>query len=225
MAKYLRHFLWIKSLSGWSHPVIAVFDEVQATKSSFKKTCLLHTRNQPTVSGTLVYAKNGTGMVYQRTVYPVNPSIAVVGGSGKEYWVDGKNYPPSRGAKSGEEPGAWRVEVSPSVARTQDEFLHILYPTSSSSGQPPSVRSIDAGSMKGFETGGVVVLFAVNASSVTSASYSLSAARENLLFGVKPGGSYDVLVGGSRAATLKASVEGTLAFQNASTGTIQVVLR
>lgn len=225
MARYLRHFLWIKSISGWTRPVIAVFDQVESTKSTFKKTYLLHTQTQPTVGADLVSARNGTGMIFQRTIYPASPAISVVGGSGKEYWVNGKNYPPARTPKAGEEPGAWRVEVSPTVARTQDEFLHLLYPAASGSSAPPSVRSIDAGSMKGFETGGFVVLFAVKASSVSSASYSLSSSRQNLLFGVKPGGTYDVIVGGARVATLKASVAGTLSFQNASTGTVQVVLR
>ena len=60
---------------------------------------------------------------------------------------------------------------------------------------------------------------------MTSVSYSLSASRRNLLFGVKPAGTYDVLVGGSRIATLRASVNGTLDFQNSASGTVQVVLK
>lgn len=224
MAVFYRHFLWLKSIQNWSRPAIVVFDEVESTNASFKKTYLLHTQAKPTVSGTLVSATNGTGMLYQRTVFPSSPSIALVGGTGKEYWVAGKNYPPSRLPKSGEDAGVWRVEVSPSVARTRDEFLHVLYPAVAGTSAPPSVRAIDATNMKGFETGNLVVLFSVRRGAMSSAKYSVSATRTHLLFGLLPGRTYDVLVGGTRVASLISSANGTLVVQTAA-GTVEVVAR
>lgn len=222
---FVRHFLWLKSLSGWNHPVVLVFDQVESTSSSYRKTYLLHTENKPSVSGNMVTATNGNGKLYQRTVYPTDEEITLIGGSGKEYWVDGRNYPPNRPPKSGEEAGAWRVEVSPSGSRTRDEFLHVLYPTDSGAGSPPSVSRIDAGSMKGLETRNLVILFAERIDSVSSASYSLSASRRNLLFGLEPGRSFEILVDGKKAATLRSSVNGTLDFTNSAGGEIELVAK
>jgi hypothetical protein len=223
MAKYFRHFLWVKNLSGWSHPVVIVFDQVESTNSSFKKTYLLHTKNQPSVSGSLVTATAGAGRLYQRTVFPQSTTITRVGGGGREFRVDGTNYPPNRSAKPGEDFGAWRVEVSPSTSRTRDEFLHVLYPTDSSRGSPPSVRAIDAVAMKGLETQSVVYLFAVQLNNVTSASYSVSGARRSFLFGLTPSRSYDIFLDGTRIATRAASVSGTLNFSTVAGGRIEVV--
>jgi hypothetical protein len=223
LSAFYRHFLWLKSLSGWSLPVILVFDEVEATKSTFKKTYLLHTKNKPTVSGTLVSASAGAGLLHQRTVFPQSPTITLVGGAGKEYYVKGVNYPPNRAPKPGEEPGAWRVEVSPSTARTHDEFLHVLYPAGSGAALPPTAKAVDAGSMKGCETQGLVILFAVKLRSVTTATYTTGGSRRNLLFGFSPGESYDVFLGGSRVMTVRASVQGSLDFQTSAAGEVKIV--
>ncbi|HVR75524.1 MAG TPA: heparinase II/III family protein [Planctomycetota bacterium] len=225
LASYFRHFLWLKSPSGWNHPVIAVFDEVESTKSSFKKTYLLHTSEKPVLSGTLASAKSGAGLLYQRTVFPQSPQIKLVGGSGYEYFVNGRNYRPNRPPKSGEAPGSWRMEVSPSSPRIHDEFLHLLYPTEAGRSAPPSVRAIDAASMKGFEAQDLVVLFAVKLENVTSVTYNLSASRRNLLFGLTPGRPYDVHIDGTRVATPTATVNGTLQFVSSGPGKIEVVRR
>jgi hypothetical protein len=223
MAAFYRHFVWLKDLSGWSHPVVVVFDEVQSTQSSFKKTYLLHTEAKPALSGTLASVGNNGGLLYQRTLFPQSPVITLVGGAGKEYYVKGKNYPPNRAPKSLEEPGAWRIEVSPSTARTHDEFLHLLYIADSGASQPPSVRAIDAGALKGCETQGLAILFAVKLKSVTSAAYTVGGARRNLLFGLNPGQSYDFYLDGKRISSLRASANGTLDFQNASSGKIELI--
>ncbi len=223
LAAYFRHFLWLKSLSGWTQPVVLVFDEVEATKSTFKKTYLLHTTNKPAVSGTLVSAASGAGLLYQRTVFPQSPAIALVGGAGREYWVKDRNYPPSRSPKPGEEAGAWRVEVSPTASRLHDEFLHVLYPTDAGKGAPPSVRAIDAASMKGLETQGLVILFAVKLESVPGVSYSLTGSRRNVLFGLSPSRVHDIYLDGVKKETRTSSVSGTLDFTNPSAGKVEVI--
>ena len=223
MSVFYRHFVWLKSLSGWNHPVVVVFDEVESKNSAFKKTYLLHTQNQPTVNGSLISASAEGGLLYQRTVFPASAKITLVGGSGKEYWVDGRNYAPTRGAKDGEEPGSWRLEVCPSTARTHDEFLHVLYATEAGAGAPPSVRAIDASSMKGFESQNVVMLFAVKLGSITSVSYSTGGGRQNILFGLTAGRKYDVYVDEKLAQTALASDEGSTTFSTSAAAQIRVV--
>ena len=109
------------------------------------------------------------------------------------------------------------------TARTRDEFLHILYPTDSSKGSPPSVKAIDAVAMKGLETQRLVILFAVRLNNVTSVSYSVSGIRRNLLFGLTPSRSYDIFLDGRRITTLAASVSGALDFSTTTGGRIEVV--
>jgi hypothetical protein len=225
MRTFYRHFLWLKSLSGWGHPVVVVFDEVESTRSSFRKTYLLHTTNQPSVNGTLLSATSGSGMLYQRTVFPRSPDIELVGGRGKEYWVDGRNYPPSKAPSAAHEAGSWRAEISPSAARTHDEFLHMLYATEAGSRAPPAVRAVDGDSMKGVETQNLVILFATKFHSVSRVAYSTSAARRNLLFGVAPSRYYEVAVNGSVIVRQQATVDGTLDFQTPVGGTVEVVLK
>lgn len=62
-------------------------------------------------------------------LYPEDAILQLVGGSGKEFWVNGKNYPRDmdRRPKPNVQPGAWRLEVSPTVQQTQDYFLHVLF--------------------------------------------------------------------------------------------------
>ncbi|MBI4605006.1 MAG: fibronectin type III domain-containing protein [Planctomycetes bacterium] len=225
MAAFHRHFLWIKTFPGWSHAALAVFDEVEATKSTFRKAYVLHTQQKPVVSGPLVYATNGGGMLYQRTVFPQSPAITLVGGAGREYYVDGVNYAPGRSPKEGEEAGAWRVEVSPSASRLHDELLHVLYPTEAGHAQPPALKAVDAASMKGLESGNLVVLFAVKLQGVTSVSYSTGGARRNLLFGLTPGRAHDIYLNGSRLATRDSTVSGTLDFTTDASGKVDVVRR
>ena len=68
---------------------------------------------------------------------PADAVLEKVGGPGKEFWADGKNWPipadspylRNIGMTSGVVPenmGRWRVEVKPGAARTGDLFLHLI---------------------------------------------------------------------------------------------------
>jgi heparin/heparan-sulfate lyase len=107
---------------------LIVLDKVVSTKATFKKTWLLHTQNQPTVSGNTIVATTTTnsrnGKLSTTVLLPEtnNQSIVLVGGAGKEYWVDGKNY----GTVTQEDAGMWRVELSPKTEAKSDNFLTVL---------------------------------------------------------------------------------------------------
>jgi hypothetical protein len=148
-----------------------------------------------------------------------------VGGVGKEFQVQGRNYPPLRKPKPLEEAGAWRIEVSPSTARTQDEFLHLLHIAERGTSPPPSPQPIAAGALKGCETQGLAILFAVKLRSVKSAAYTLSGPRRNLVFGLTPGQSIDFHLDGRRIAILKSSPAGSLDFENPTAGRIELTVK
>jgi hypothetical protein len=82
--------------------------------------------HEPTVDGDVIRAVNDPGAL---TVWSLRPpakerEIRVVGGPGKEYLVDGENYPPDE--KRDPRAGAWRVEVVDAKRRTKHVFLHVL---------------------------------------------------------------------------------------------------
>ena len=118
--------------------VFVVFDRVVSTQAGFRKTWLLHTIDRPVLDGAAFTVTDGGGQLLGRTLLPAQAEAAAVGGPGREFVVDGKNYPPSKG-KTDPRAGAWRIEVRPAVAATDDLFLHVL--EASRKGAPPAVTA------------------------------------------------------------------------------------
>ena len=120
---------------------LIVLDKVVSTNSSFKKTWLLHTQNQPIVTGNKIIATSTTagrnGKLSTVVLMPeiTNQAIQLVGGSGKEFWVNNKNY----GTSTQEDAGAWRVELSPIAPSKSDNFLNVLQATDNNSTQMPEI--------------------------------------------------------------------------------------
>ena len=119
-----------------------VFDRVTATRAEYPKTWLFHTANEPVVTGNESCADQGQGRIRVRTVYPADAVLEKVGGHGKEFWVDGKNWSlpddwpywskvkeENRGIADRRIPetmGRWRIEVKPKGPRAEDHFLHLI---------------------------------------------------------------------------------------------------
>jgi len=51
-----------------------------------------------------------------------NRTIEKIGGEGKEYWSDGKNW----GSVTQEDAGCWRIELSPVKSNLSDNFLNVI---------------------------------------------------------------------------------------------------
>ncbi len=146
-AQMLRQFFYFPP----NHFV--VFDRVRARKADYPKIWLLHTANKPQlVGGNEFYADQGGGRIFCRTLLPENAVLEIIGGPGKEFWADGRNWPivdayrdsnnKARPQSQGtgdwwkryglghteptEAMGRWRVEVKPDAAREEDYFLHLL---------------------------------------------------------------------------------------------------
>lgn len=119
---YLRH-------STRAHPIVVVFDRVESAKPEFEKRFLLHTVNEPVVHEGLAVTQNEGGRLSCLTLLPADAKLTLVGGPGKEAWVDGANHSWSkvRPVRPGLTPGAWRLEVSPGAPRQMDYFLHVLF--------------------------------------------------------------------------------------------------
>jgi len=131
-AQMVRQFLFL------TPDYFVVFDRAVAKSADYPKTWLLHTGNEPVIAGREFRADQEQGRIFCRTLYPADAVLEKVGGPGKEFWADGRNWPiPAHspyfrelGIKDAsdvaENMGRWRVEVRPGGARTEDVFLHLI---------------------------------------------------------------------------------------------------
>lgn len=224
ISDYKRSFVFL-NLKDDDHPAaLLVFDRVTATDATYKKTWLLHSVEEPDISGdttTLARTEKGyNGKLVSRTLLPAagHANIAKLGGPGQEFVVDGVNYPQAyaSGTDSGEA-GNWRVEVSPSAPAATDSFLHAMQVMDHIGGpQPLATTRIDGDGVVGAQIGDRVVLFATDGASIGEhASWTLSGSGEQrvLVTDLAPG-YWTVQKDGATAAVqyeVKAG-EGTLYF-------------
>lgn len=144
-----------------------IFDRVTAVEPDYPKTWLLHTANEPRVEGDRWVADHGAGRLWGRTLLPRDAALTTVGGDGREFWNDGRNWPIPDGSLPGDPApgmtdtmGRWRVEVSPPAAAREDVFLHVLQAGDGRAGSEMTpVRLLEDGDWAGveFEQQGCVV--------------------------------------------------------------------
>ena len=119
--------------------LFVVFDRVTATDKNYPKTWLIHTINEPVMKGDREFSETSDGgKMICRTLYPANAMLTKIGGSGKDFWSDGRNWPLPKltpqeyGYNMNLPPanhpqlGHWRMEVSPPTASKEDLFMHII---------------------------------------------------------------------------------------------------
>jgi glycopeptide antibiotics resistance protein len=146
---------------------ILIFDRVRSSNPDYRKRWLHHSMEKPELTHFGYTIKNsveehalnqGEPRLDAHVLLPRNPDIAVVGGAGFEFHVDGKNYDEAgktlqaiKNKKTPVEAGNWRVELSPSVKAQDDLFMVMLLPHKTS-GQPPyQVRLLEEDSRIGCE--------------------------------------------------------------------------
>ena len=117
-----------------------VYDRVTAAEAGYRKDWLLHVQNEPVVEGRVARADSRGGRLFSETLLPADAVVEKVGGPGREFWANGRNWEleaPWRErtekacAKSGRGPywGEWRLETHPGAPRAEDRFLHVLTAT------------------------------------------------------------------------------------------------
>lgn len=128
-----RSFVFLNLKSENIPAALIVFDKIVSSNPEYKKQWLLHSIEEPTVKDgtfTVKRTKNGdSGMLYDTVLLPEkgNLDINTIGGPGKEFWVNGENYPNEpRTPDPTNEKGAWRVELSPKSHASEDYFLNVI---------------------------------------------------------------------------------------------------
>lgn len=130
-----RSFVFLNLKSEKVPAAMVVFDKVVSKNPEFKKHWLLHSIEEPKVSENGIVIKRtkdgDSGMLSNTVLLPAkeNLDMQVIGGKGKEFWVNGTNYanaPQVGRPDPRNERGEWRVEVSPSAPANEDYFLNVI---------------------------------------------------------------------------------------------------
>ncbi|MBI4661407.1 MAG: heparinase II/III family protein [Verrucomicrobia bacterium] len=169
-----RSFVFLSLRNPQVPAALVVFDRVASADPAFRKYWLLHTLEEPSIgsapassasasehspvssSATIDVTQHGQSGRLTLDVLlppPENAALDKVGGPGKEFWVFGQNYAndvePRRLERGSMEPGAWRLELTPKSAASEDLFLNVLQVTDRQSPSRWPVRRLDAGDRVG----------------------------------------------------------------------------
>ena len=128
----VRQFVYIKP------DYFVVYDRLTSVKPDQQKVFLLHTQGEPKAMGEGVWrSTGGEGALFLRTVLPEEARTDVIGGPGREFWSNGRNYPLDAseplmnhlrriGTLADTWLGCWRLEISPARADTKARFLTVM---------------------------------------------------------------------------------------------------
>ena len=235
--EFSRHVVFVKRGADWPNPLVILFDKVTSGNSSFKKIWDLHTVSQPTIQNKQVTVTNTMlmdvaytnqknqygGKLYSQTLLPADAVLTSIGGPGREFWVDGTNTPISLdNSEMIQEPGAWRVEVSPAAARATDQFLHVLSPLDlEDTRSAPSSRLVDAGNMVGALVNSQLVLFSKDGTAQSTVGYTVSylGNLNHLITGLQKNVSFQVVRGSTLIVSKSSTSNGTFFFTSLDGGT------
>ena len=116
-----------------------ILDRVSSIKPGYKKRWLLHTAAEPTVNSDEFYTDHWGGRLFCKTLFPENAELIKIGGPGKQFWSDGRNwalpeltpddwnYNHMNWLDNNHDLfGQWRIEVTPAELNKDDIFLHLL---------------------------------------------------------------------------------------------------
>jgi len=127
LTQYTRDILMVNRPAGRRHPFIIVFDRVGLAKPLIPKI-LFHSNDKPLVTENVFRISNvGGGILYGKVTASPDSKMELVGGPGREWWVDGKNYPPASSWEGkGVDAGSWRIEASTTSPAKNVEFLTFM---------------------------------------------------------------------------------------------------
>lgn len=126
--KMIRQFVFVQP------DFFVICDTVKSVKPEQLKTWLLHSQNEPEESGDIVSFGENKGRLFCRTFLPEDFKREKIGGPGREFWVDGKNYPLGKtrleeyAARKITNPlwGNWRIELTRRKPSESVRFLNLI---------------------------------------------------------------------------------------------------
>ena len=140
---------WVRQIVFLRPGTFVIFDRVVSTRADYKKTWLLHSRNEPRIEGRTFVIVNGKGRLTVQSLLPAQASVTSIEG----YTYGGRSFPPSSD-RLADTANKWRIEVSPANAETEDVFLHVL-----TTEEPQAASLIQGEDGVGVRVGGAEVVF------------------------------------------------------------------
>lgn len=136
---YERSMVFMDTFNEDYPAAVIVYDNVNALDAGYTKSWLLHSQQEPIIDkekGTMTIYRNEygyNGKLVNTTLTPSvnNSEVKVIGGPGREFEVNGVNYPSpvnlqtERGKQR--DWGNWTIYLSPKAATKEDKFLNVMY--------------------------------------------------------------------------------------------------
>lgn len=141
---------WVRQIVYVRPGTFVILDRVVSTKPEYKKTWLLHSRNEAKVEGDTFTIANGDGKLVVQRLLPEKAEVTSIYG----YTYGGQTFAPD-GSRLAETACKWRLEESPAKASKEDVFLHVL-----TTDEPQKATLIREGERIGARFGNVEVVFA-----------------------------------------------------------------
>ncbi|HEX9063130.1 MAG TPA: hypothetical protein VF941_23400, partial [Clostridia bacterium] len=192
VSKFLRSFVFL-NFNDSQHPAaLIVYDKVTSSNKDFKKYWLLHSVEEPSINKNVttvvrsesvyntkttpgVYVGKYNGKLVNTTLIPSidNLTINKVGGATNRFNVFGTNYSQDLlYPNKSQEPGTWRIEVSPKNSSYDDTFLNVMQvldnkDASGNATAALSTTKIDSPLMEGVKIFNRAVLFSKSGKKIT----------------------------------------------------------
>lgn len=244
VSKVNREFVYLRPQSPDTKDFVIVFDRVNSVQNSYTKKVIFRFENQPTllnassatdsstqdkghfVSGHVeafnadtIVSTVGSGKLFIKALLPANKVIRRVGGTGYEGYIDnpctlcsGDFY-----LDSDHRAGVWRTETIAPEDKLNETFLHVLYPTDSSTSSMPSTALIESSSGVAIQgtlvNGNKAVLFGKQGTISGQSTFTIptTSSTQVLLVDLQPNTVYQINIAGTNY-TKTSSSQGTLCF-------------
>ena len=156
----MREFIW------FAPDLFLVFDRVFSDKAEYPKTWLYHTASEPKMSGPMEFSETSQGgKSICRTLFPADAVLEKIGGPGKQFWSDGRNWPLPKLTPEDwgynrrhlipddQWPllGQWRMEVKPGKEAQNDYFMHLIQVGDESLSKLPKTETFENETSMGVE--------------------------------------------------------------------------
>ncbi len=132
-----------------------VFDRVESTDPSFKKTWLLHAAKPPSVANGRLTIAHGLGRLTVDPLLPANPLVTVNTGE-DQYTYGGRRFIPARSVGPCAE---CRIDISPRTPATFDYFLNVLTADDANTPAPAAATVVEHSDRVEVSVAGAVITF------------------------------------------------------------------
>lgn len=229
-----RSMLFMPTDNAEAPAAFVVMDKIISKDASFKKTFLLQAMQAPEVNGNVTVLKRDTdgynGRLTNQTLYPKNANIQTVGGVGKQWFINNKNYIPTNSKEDDLGFGWGRVEISPKDKQKEDYFLNVMYVSDADKDAAINkAELIESEDILGAKILDRVSIFAKSKARLskdivfTIPSGSTAGGNKVAVAGIKDG-EWTINVGGSEIDRQIATADGGIVYFTAPSGEITLKL-